>query len=231
MLLGLVALLLAVNFGLLFFSKPRRLDDLLSGEFETAVERLSNGTFQVSVRTPMPGVSPDMVRLWFAEYLRTTEDYKRWHPKAHVWMDWEAKQPGILVGASHLVHEYIGPSLMKLRINFVDPKIFFGSDPNDKDRFVACALVGDLNMPVNFGLLCHAVSQTAEGVEMRSRFWLGHIAGRGSKFSIFRLAWLANLPMIRFAAMRRSTAKHLQIHCFEEMSILAGFLPSLSHSS
>lgn len=226
-LIGLVVLFSAVNFGLLFFSKPRQWNDLLEGEFNTSIERLSNGTFQVSVCTHMPEVSPDMVRLWFAEYLNTTEDYKRWHPKAHVWMDWESKQPGILIGASHLVHEYIGPTLMKLRINFVDPNTLFGFDPNDKDHFVACALVGDLNIPVNFGFLCHAVKRTAEGAEMRSRFWLGHIAARKTKLGIFKLASFANLPIMRYIAMRRSTAEHLQIHCSEEMGILAGFLPSL----
>ncbi|TGK02616.1 hypothetical protein EHQ53_13510 [Leptospira langatensis] len=226
-LIALLALFLAVNFGLLIFSKPRRLDDLFDGEFTTSVKRLSNGAFQVSVRTPMPGVSPEMVGLWFSEYLRTTEDYKRWHPRAHVWMDWESKQPGILVGASHLVHEYIGPTLMKLRINFIDPKILFGYDPNNKDHFVVCAFVGDLNYPVNFGFLCHSVRKTAEGAEMRSRFWLGHVRSRGATIGIFNLSLLANLPILRFLALRRSTAEHLQIHCLEEMGILAGFLPSL----
>ncbi|TGL36811.1 hypothetical protein EHQ52_02740 [Leptospira koniambonensis] len=168
-----------------------------------------------------------MVRLWFSEYLQTTEDYKRWHPKAHVWMDWESKEPGALVGASHLVHEYIGSILMKLRINFVDPALFFDVDPNDKDHFVACAIVGDLDLPVNFGLLCHAVKRTEDGSEMRSRFWLGHVKARGSKFSIFRLSSFANLPIIRLVAVSRSGGKDLQIHCLEEMSILSGFLPSL----
>ncbi|TGL62076.1 DAPG hydrolase family protein [Leptospira sarikeiensis] len=216
-----------LNLALSFFSRPRKLEDLLDGDFEEGVKRLLNGTFQVSVRIPMPGVSPDMVRLWFTEYLKTTEDYKRWHPRAHVWMDWESKEKGVLVGASHLVHEYIGPALMKLRINFVDPSSFFGSDPIHKDRFMACAFVGDLNLPVNFGLLCHSVRRTNEGAEMRSRFWLGHIAARGKKTSIFKFVSIANLPIIRFISMRRSTAEDLRLHCLEEMGILAGFLPSL----
>ena len=44
-------------------------------------------------------------------------------------MDWENKEPGEIIGASHLVHEYIGGDLSKLRIQFVNPFEFFGYDP------------------------------------------------------------------------------------------------------
>ena len=71
--------------------------------FESDVKRLPNGINEVSTLTPMPGVTPEMVRWWFADYMQTTEHYKRWFPKAHLWMDWENKVPGKLVGASHLV--------------------------------------------------------------------------------------------------------------------------------
>ncbi|MGB5194623.1 MAG: hypothetical protein WBN70_16680 [Polyangiales bacterium] len=52
-----------------------------------------------------------MIRWWFGDYMRTTEHYKRWHPRDHVWMSWNHKQPGTHIGAQHLVHEYIGSRL------------------------------------------------------------------------------------------------------------------------
>ena len=87
------------------------------------VKRLSDGTYLVSARTPMPHVNANMVRWWFADFLKTTEHYSLWHPKDHLWMDWENKVHGEIVGASHLVHEYVGDELLKLRIQFVNSNI------------------------------------------------------------------------------------------------------------
>ena len=50
------------------------------------VERLSDGTYLVSARTPMPQVNANMVRWWFADFLKTTQHYSWWHPKDHLWM-------------------------------------------------------------------------------------------------------------------------------------------------
>ena len=59
----------------------------------SGVERLDNGIVHVAVLTRMPGVSLEMIRWWFGDYMRTTEHYKRWHPRDHVWMSWDYKQP------------------------------------------------------------------------------------------------------------------------------------------
>ena len=44
------------------------------------VKRLSDGTYLVSARTLMPQVNANMVRWWFADFLKTTEHYSWWHP-------------------------------------------------------------------------------------------------------------------------------------------------------
>ena len=75
--------------------------------YVSETRRLFDGSYLVAVRTPMPSVKADMVRWWFLNFLNTTEHYKWWHPNDHVWMDWENKIPGEIIGASHLVHEYI----------------------------------------------------------------------------------------------------------------------------
>ena len=108
------------------------------GLYKTECKRLSDGSFLVAVRTPMPNVKAEMVRWWFADYLQTTEHYRLWHPKDHVWISWENKVHRGIVGASHLVHEFIGSELSKLRIQFVSPTEFFDYDPNDRGilRFV-----------------------------------------------------------------------------------------------
>ena len=146
--------------------------------YETEVRRLPDASYLVAVRTPMPGVKADMVRWWFADFLNTTEHYSWWHPEDHVWMDWENNKPGEVIGSSHLGHEYIGSVLSKLRIQFIDSSEFFGFNPNDEDTFVICARVCLLKQEINTAKMCHVVRNTQTGAEMRSRFWLGHVAKR-----------------------------------------------------
>ena len=120
-----IALAMAV-FGWNPFTRLPDRDAVLAEAYsylETGVVRQANGVYRVRTLTRMPGVKAHMVRWWFANYMQTTEHYKRWHPSAHVWMEWENKVPGEWIGASHLVHEYIGNDLHKLRIQFVEPEI------------------------------------------------------------------------------------------------------------
>ena len=113
-----------------------------AADFKTEIFRHANGIYEVSAHTEMPGVTPEMVRWWFADYMQTTDHYKRWHPEAHIWMDWENKVPGEYVGASHLVHEYIGKDLQKLRIQFVPPEQILGDVDFREDDVAVCALPG-----------------------------------------------------------------------------------------
>lgn len=198
------------------------------GVYEEGFDRLEDGTYRVAARTAMPGVSANMVRWWFTTYLQTTEHYKSWHPTDHVWMDWENKKPGAIIGASHLVHEYIGKDLLTLRIQFVDPTEFFGYNPNDENTFVICARVGDLETPINTGKMCHIVVNTPEGAEMRSRFWLGHIATREGNETIPSLiGWMGNTLFVRYVGVSDTMAHDLMVHAQEERSKLAKLLPTI----
>lgn len=196
--------------------------------FETGVKRLPNGIYEVSALTPMPGVTPEMVGWWFADYLQTTEHYKRWFPDAHVWMDWENKVPGELIGASHLVHEYIGEDLAELRIQFVEPEEILGEVNLAADDVAVCARVGLLNEPLYGGQMCHIIRPVEGGAEMRSRFWLGMVASReGNEAVPSVIGAVANTYLVRLLTQKRTAALALMDHCFDEMSILATFLPEL----
>ncbi len=161
------------------------LDDGYSG-FENGIDRQPNGVYRVRALTRMPDVKAKMVRWWFADYMQTTAHYKRWHPAAHIWMDWENKTPGKIIGASHLVHETLGdsPEVHKLRIQFVKPSEFLGPVEDRADRFIICARAGFLEEPINVTTMCHIVRDTEWGAEMRSVFWLGHVAKRGGNDTI-----------------------------------------------
>jgi len=218
-------------FGCLPFSSYRDTSGILAdgySEFETGVHRQPNGVYRVRALTRMPKVKAEMVRWWFSDYMNTTDHYKRWHPTDHVWMDWENKKPGERIGASHLVHEYIGGDLSELRIQFVDPDEFLGPQETRKDRLVICARVGLLEEPLNVATMCHIVRDTEWGAEMRSVFWLGHISGREGNRAVFSIKGvLGNTALARYLVLDRQFAVDLMTHAIEEMGYLADFLPRL----
>ena len=199
-----------------------------TGVYATEVRRLSDASYLVAVRTSMPEVKADMVRWWFSDFLQTTEHYNWWHPKDHVWMDWENKEPGEIIGTSHLVHEYIGGNLSKLRIQFVNSAEFFGYDANDEDTFVICARVGLLDEEMNIAKMCHVVRNTLNGAEMRSRFWLGHISKRQDNKTVSSFnSLIGNLAFTRLLTLDKKNAENLMVHAQEEMKYLAKLLPAL----
>ena len=199
-----------------------------TGVYVNEVRRLPDASYLVAVRTPMPKVKADMVRWWFSDFLQTTEHYNWWHPKDHVWMDWENKKPGENTGSSHLVHEYIGGELSKLRIQFVNSAEFFGFDANDEETFVICARVGLLDENMNIAKMCHVIRDTLNGAEMRSRFWLGHVVKReGNKTTTSLEGLIGNAFLTRLLVLDKQTANDLKHHAEEEMKYLAELLPLL----
>ena len=231
----LVTLIAVSIFGLQPFKKSIDAEATLVIEtetYETEVRRLPDASYLVAVRTSMPDVKAKMVRWWFADFLNTTEHYTWWHPEDHVWMDWENKKPGRVIGSSHLVHEYIGGELSKLRIQFIDSSEFFGFDPNNEDIFVICAKVGLLEEEINIAKMCHVVRNTQTGAEMRSRFWLGHVAKRDGNKTIRSFeGFLGNMALVRlFLIDKQVNPEDLKRHAIEEMKYLAELLPSLYNS-
>jgi hypothetical protein len=205
-----------------------RVDSLLQSEtlpYLSGIERLPNGILHVAVLTRRPGLSPRMIGWWVGDYMQTTEHYRRWHPRDHVWMSWEDKLPGTHVGAKHLVHEYIGGRLHKLRIAFVSPTECFGAAIAAlPDAVAICAKAGLLERPIDMGRMVHLALPRPWGCELHSRFWLGLVHSRGGSSLLDRVG---NFPATRRFMARDSFGRALLVHCHEEMSTLAGFLPEL----
>ena len=230
----LVLLIIISIFGLQPFRQTIDAEKTLvedTGVYVTEVRRLPDATYLVAVRTPMPEVKADMVRWWFSDFLQTTEHYNWWHPKDHVWMDWENKKPGENTGSSHLVHEYIGGELSKLRIQFVNSAEFFGHEVNDENTFVICAKVGLLEEDINVAKMCHVVRNTLNGAEMRTRFWLGHVAKREGNKTISSIqGFIGNTALARLLVVEKQSAEDIKRHAKEEMKYLADLLPQLYES-
>jgi hypothetical protein len=193
---------------------------------ESGVIDLEDGFKTVCALTRMPRARARMVEWWFG-WLGGTEQYKLWHPTDHLFSDWEDRTGNTHVGSSHLVHEYLGGAdgpVYKLRINFRDPSEFF--DPAAYaalDGVAICARIGLLDAPVNLGLMTHCVRNTAQGCEMRSRFFLGHVESRDPDHPIPPEAARA----LRHENVTPELARRLHQHATEEMSYLSEIMPLL----
>ena len=194
-------------------------------QMESGVMNFDDGYATVFALARMPGCSAAMVEWWFG-WLGGTEPYKLWHPRDHVFSDWENRPPGEYIGASHLVHEYLGGSgpLHKLRINFREPQEFFDADAYARlDGVAVCARTGLLEAPLDTGYMIHFVRNTDYGCEMRSRFFLGHIESRDPDHPLSA----EDTDKIRAAAVNDELTRGLHKHATEEMGYLAELLPIL----
>jgi hypothetical protein len=193
---------------------------------ESGVIDFDDGFRTVCALTRMPGSRAKMIAWWFG-WLGGTDQYKIWHPTDHLFSDWEDRTPGSYIGASHLVHEYLGGDdgpVFKLRINFCDPAEFLDATAYAAfDGVAICARTGALDVPVNHGRTIHFVRNTSFGCEMRSRFFLGHLESRdpAAPFTPERAAEL------RGQRVTSELARRLHQHATEEMGYLAEFLPIL----
>jgi len=168
---------------------------------ETGYARSSDGRIHVAVLTDFPGSTGEMIDWWFGWHGVETARYKLWHPQAHLFSQ-TRYQRAAEVGVSEDSFEEAGIST------------------------AICARVGFSDVPVDTGYLVHLIRETANGCEMRSRFWLGDIhlrplPGRNP------LDHLLSLPFLRRRLAPDQLGAHLLAHCAEEMNHLASFLPEL----
>jgi hypothetical protein len=124
-----------------------------------------------------------------------------------------------------LVHEYIEGRLRKLRIAFVSPENFFQNAlAGMPDAVAVCGRTGLLDRPIDLGHVVHLALPRRWGCELHSRFWLGYVESRNRSRT---LEAVANIPWVRRRLTPLSFGRALAVHCHEEMSTLAGFLPDL----
>jgi hypothetical protein len=188
---------------------------------------LPDGGVQVSVRTDMPGVTPQMWSWWFGWHGSEDRRYKLWHPRAHVSAHWaDGGGDGSYVGRTSMVQEYLGSTLTNAAIQFASPSRLGLTEDRLTGSIAICARLGSGELPVDAGWLIHQVRPTLQGSEMRSRFWLGgrHIAVRGAP----RVANRAVRPVAaRALGTSAASARDLLVHCAQEMNHLSGFLAEL----
>lgn len=192
-----------------------------------------DGAAVVTALTKMPRVTPAMWDWWFGWHGSDSKRYKLWNPQAHLYAAWQdglTQNPGKTdrddyLNRTSLVDEYVGSTKMSLAIHFMPPATL-GFDESlladPEQATVICGRVGLSELPIDSGYLVHYIRRTAEGAEMRSRFWLGgkYLAPRDG----------SQLPKDK-QGMEAATvlwqAYSLLVHCAKEMNHLAAFLPEI----
>ncbi len=202
-------------------------------EVETGYGRLPDGVVYAAVRTDMPGVTAAMWDWWFGWHSTEAARYKLWHPDAHLHASLRrdltsAQIPDRqkYIGNTTYVDEYVGPKLQQLAIEFHDPLLHGFDVP--ADHTVVFGRVGSSIAPIDLGWLAHQVRPTADGCEMRSRFYL-NLRGLHVPNLVEAACAIARGPSVdpSDVVLTVDLAKDLMLHCGQEMNHLAGFLPEL----
>ncbi|MFJ2241841.1 DAPG hydrolase family protein [Streptomyces sp. NPDC087859] len=215
-------------------------------KMETGWTRVPGG-LMISVLTEMPGVTGEMWDWWFGWHSTETARYKLWYPDAHQFSalgedrstDRTLTDRQRYIDNVSYVDEYVGGSLQRLAIRFIDPTRL-GFDEPGPGHAVICARVGLSRYPVAQGWLIHQVRPTSDGAEMRSRFFLSDteilnlpgrdLPGRGASLlsgKAGRKLGNSALPRLSKRVIGPTFGQDLLYHCAAEMNHLASFLPSL----
>jgi hypothetical protein len=200
---------------------------------------LPDGSAYVASHVPFPGCTGEMYRWWFWWHAVEPERYTLWYPHNHVSVrpldPSVLSRPGLTheqryVGTTHEVVEYIGPERIDILIRFVDPSEL-GLDVArfEVARIVAhaCARVTLAKVGIEAVTMIHLARQTEDGIEQRSRYWIGQNARLrilGGSLGVDRIG--STLGIKRRMAGARVGYEQL-LHDQIEFAHLSGFLADL----
>lgn len=205
---------------------------------ESGFHRAMDGSTYVSVLTKMPKVSIDMIDWWFWWHAAEGSRYQIWYPDMHFdisadfgghYHDESKTYRERLHLSNHLVTEDVGVGKDKILIDFMSPGEF-GFDESrlhPEKVTVICARVGSPDKGVWGTEMCHFVRTTTEGVEMRSRFWIGHKVYRMGGIAQSLLNTILNKPFVKRKLLPKNIGIKMFHHCSQEYHNLAVLLPQL----
>jgi hypothetical protein len=218
----------------LSFASAGRLIEPAGDGMIDGVVRNRDGVLVVCCQTDMPGVSPEMWDWWFGWHGLSSERYRMWHPRDHVWSAMTENRAHLLdarsryIGNTSLIEERMGGTdVHRLSVAFKPPHEFGLDEAKLATLGTAiCARGGDRGKFVESAYLIHFVRRTNAGAQMRSRFWLGHVQ---SKIPVIGslISRKMNTAAMRTRVITDEFGLRLLRHCAEEMNHLPRILPEL----
>lgn len=195
-------------------------------DLENGYSLLEDGTAYVAVRTDFPGATGKMIYWWFCWHAMKDIRYKIWCPGAHYSIGVEdmdrltnehlSDKARFLKNPQYPVED-IGPGPMALSIRFVPPKRFGFNTATFRKNGIAAVICGVVGfragqMTIEHSYMCHVFRKKGDGLELRSRFWLGKVL---------------NTPNLKKLIITEDLAMDMLLHCSQEYNHLAGFLPDI----
>jgi hypothetical protein len=219
------------------FSDINRLMDPGYHDVETGYGYCPDGVQYAACLTAMPGVTAEMIDWWFAWHGLHDVRYRIWFPPGHYGVrveDPDKCRDSRLSYRERYWHnkytiiEDVGDGPEKLMLLLVPPEQFgFDLSRFDESKVgtIVCVNGGipDLLGGIFAGKICHFVREKGDGVEMRSRFWLGQEIALEGKDEGALINRLLNTKLVRRLLPR--SAHHLARHCAAEFANLANLLP------
>lgn len=205
---------------------------------ENGFYHYKDGSAYAAVLTHMPNVTIEMIDWWFWWHPKEPVRYKLWYPEMHFdtaadfgghYDDESKTYRERLQLSTHFVTEDIGTGTEKIIIDFMSPEEFgFDKSNLDEDRdLVICARVGSFDKKVWHTRMCHAVRKVEQGIEMRSRFWMGMDVKRMDGFGQKIINSILNNSFVKKNLMPKNIGKFMFHHCTQEYNNMGGFLPEI----
>lgn len=194
-------------------------------QVETGYCIMENGTGYLANLTKMDGVTTEMFEWWFAWHALEDLRYRIWDPEDHYFARQQSPEkvldPVVPMrektwGTTHLILEDVGFGPGDLTLNFLYPRDL-GYD-EDAIGTAACATLFAAagHSPVSVDtIMTHFVRETEEGIELRSRFWIGYKLENGQVVKVIPDG--VSIPL--------EVPKCLLDHNLKEFSHLAKILP------
>jgi hypothetical protein len=221
-----------------------RINDLLTPGYlpiENGYAYLPDGSVYVAVLTEMPKVTGEMLDWWFWWHPMSSLRYKIWYPEAHfaasmdvdqhVYQQRKGPYRERYWNTTNYPVEDVGIGKDTLSITFVPPSDFGFDETRFEEADVAtvvCGIVGSVTKKLRqFAHMCHFARKNGEGVELRSRFWIGYRILKDGVPEKSVMTKLINKRAAKRLLLPRNAGIAMATHCAQEYSNLAEILPEL----
>lgn len=216
---------------------PEQINTMLQhgdAEVENGYCIMPNGTAYVATSNFFPGCTLEMMQWWFAWHALEPLRYSIWHKNGHHSvavsdidrakildpdLPLEEKSRGVI----HFVVEDMGAGLDDILIHFMSPKEM-GFDMEKFHEPAISGVIGGwcerhsrVRDEAGVSIMLHTFREKPEGLELRTRFWLGYKYLKGHPVCMMPPGMI--LP--------EEGALGLAVHSIEEYSNLAAILPEL----
>lgn len=161
---------------------------------ETGYCVMEDGTGYLANLTKMPGVTPEMFEWWFAWHALEDMRYRIWDPEDHFYARQQNPEkvlnPNVPMrektwGTTHVVMEDVGLGASDLTLKFFYPQEFGYDESRVGTKECATMFSAMGHSPVAVStIMTHFVRETTEGIELRTRFWIGYKLDNGNVIKV-----------------------------------------------